>query len=99
MLPVALLVEGIPSIAPMPAMLGVAFLGLFTTALATIMLVTVINSAGPSFLSLVNYQVPLWAVVFGVVLLGETLPSQFIWALGLILVGVAISQFKWRRKA
>jgi drug/metabolite transporter (DMT)-like permease len=67
--------------------------------LATIMLVTVINSAGPSFLSLVNYQVPLWAVVFGVVLLGETLPAQFIWALGLILIGVAISQFKWNRKA
>ncbi len=98
MLPIALIVEGVPSVAPMPAMLGVVFLGLFTTAFATIVLVTVINSAGPSFLSLVNYQVPLWAVVFGVVLLGETLPAQFIWALGLILIGVAISQFKWNRK-
>lgn len=98
MLPIALIVEGAPTVAPMPAMLGVAFLGLFTTALATIMLVSVINSAGPSFLSLVNYQVPLWAVIFGVVLLGETLPGQFIWALGLILIGVAVSQFKWRSR-
>ncbi len=98
MLPITLMIEGIPTTAPMPAMLGVAFLGLFTTALATVMLVTVINSAGPSFLSLVNYQVPLWAVIFGVVLLGETLPAQFIWALGLILIGVAISQFKRRAK-
>ena len=96
--PVALVVEGVPTVAPMKAMLGVAFLGLFTTALATIMLVTVINSAGPSFLSLVNYQVPIWAVIFGVVLLGETLPAQFIYALGLILVGVAISQIKKRAR-
>jgi drug/metabolite transporter (DMT)-like permease len=95
--PMALIVEGVPTVAPLPAMLGVAFLGLFTTALATIMLVSVINSAGPSFLSLVNYQVPIWAVVFGVVLLGETLPAQFIYALILILIGVAISQFKRRK--
>jgi len=94
--PVALIVEGVPGIAPAPALLGVAFLGLITTALATLMLVTVINSAGPSFMSLVNYQVPLWAVVFGVVLLGENLPAQFIYALGLILIGVAISQWKRR---
>lgn len=97
-LPVALIVEGVPTTAPVPAMLGVLFLGLFTTALATIMLVTVINSAGPSFMSLVNYQVPIWAVVFGVVLLGETLPAQFLYALGLILIGVAISQVKFRSK-
>ena len=91
------MVEGVPSIAPVPAMLGVTFLGLFTTAFATIILVTIINSAGPSFLSLVNYQVPIWAVVFGVGLLGETLPSQFLYALGLIISGVAISQTQFKR--
>ena len=32
------------------------------TALATIALVYVVQSAGPSFMSLVNYQVPVWAV-------------------------------------
>jgi len=95
--PIALMVEGVPSTAPVPAMLGVTFLGLFTTAFATIILVTIINSAGPSFLSLVNYQVPIWAVVFGVGLLGETLPSQFLYALGLIISGVAISQTQFKR--
>lgn len=93
-LPIALIVESAPGTASMPAMLGLAFLGLFTTALATIILVTVINSAGPSFLSLVNYQVPIWAVVFGIVLLGESLPAQFLYALGLIIAGMAISQTK-----
>ena len=95
--PIALMVEGVPSTAPVPAILGVTFLGLFTTAFATIILVTIINSAGPSFLSLVNYQVPIWAVVFGVGLLGETLPSQFLYALGLIISGVAISQTQFKR--
>ena len=81
------------------AIVGVLFLGLMTTALATVMLVTIINSAGPSFLSTVNYQVPVWAVVFGVVLLGETLPGSFLWALGLILLGVAVSQLNlWRKR-
>ena len=34
-------------------------------ALATVMLVYVVQSAGPSFMSLVNYQVPVWAVILG----------------------------------
>lgn len=97
MIPTALWVEGLPADVPSEAIWAVLYLGLFPTALATIMLVTVINSAGPSFLSMVNYQVPVWAVVFGVVLLGEDLPSQFVWALALILLGLAISQVRFRR--
>lgn len=93
-LPIAYFVDGVPQSPSMSALLGILFLGLFTTGLATLMLVTIINSAGPSFLSTVNYQVPVWAVVFGVVLLGEVLPGQFIWALGLILLGIAVSQLR-----
>ncbi|WP_069299649.1 DMT family transporter [Neptunicoccus sediminis] len=97
MVPLALFIEGVPDAPATEAIWGVIYLGLFPTALATIMLVTVINSAGPSFLSMVNYQVPVWAVVFGVLLLGETLPGRFIWALALILLGLAISQVRFRR--
>lgn len=97
MMPLALIVEGVPNAPATEAIWGVIYLGLFPTALATIMLVTVINSAGPSFLSMVNYQVPVWAVVFGVLLLGEPLPGRFIWALALILLGLAISQVRFRR--
>jgi drug/metabolite transporter (DMT)-like permease len=46
---------------------------------------------------LVNYQVPLWAVIFGVTLMGETLPTTFWPALLMILVGVAIAQTRARR--
>lgn len=98
MVPAAISIEGLPD---WPdtwwALFGVVYLGLMPTALATLLLVRLINTSGPSFLSLVNYQVPVWAVVFGVVALGEPIPSQFLGALGLILAGLAISQAQIKR--
>ena len=96
--PVALLVEGVPAWPDMPALLGVLYLGIFPTALATVLLVYVIQSAGPTFMSLVNYQVPVWAILIGMVLLDETLPPQFIGALALILAGLAVSQARLVRR-
>ena len=98
MVPVALYFEGIPTMpSETKAIWGVLFLGVLPTALATLLLVRVINSAGPSFMSLVNYQVPVWAVIFGVVILGEDIPASLFAALALILLGLAISQ-KRRKK-
>lgn len=97
MVPVALYFEGIPDFSNTDAILAIVYLGLFPTALATLMVVYVINHAGPTFMSLVNYQVPVWAILFGVMFLGETLPVSFVSALGLILLGLAISQ--WKRRA
>jgi drug/metabolite transporter (DMT)-like permease len=51
------------------------------------------RTAGPVFLSLVNYQVPMWSVLLGALILGEALPPSLIWAMMLILVGVGLSQF------
>ena len=96
-IPVALFTEGMPTMAPAPQLLAIVYLGIFPTAVATILLVKVINSAGPTFMSLVNYQVPLWAVLFGIVFLGETLPPTFATALLLILAGLAIAQAKAKR--
>ncbi|MCP5073622.1 MAG: DMT family transporter, partial [Rhodobacteraceae bacterium] len=98
MLPLASFIEGWPQAPNGTAVIGLIYLGLMPTALATVMLVTIINSAGPTFLSLVNYQVPVWAVVFGVLLLDESLPSQFLGALALILAGLAISQSRRKRQ-
>ncbi|MGF1554050.1 MAG: DMT family transporter [Paracoccaceae bacterium] len=74
------------------ALLAVAYLGLVPTALATLMLLVVVKSAGPSFLSLVNYQVPLWAVVFGVTVLGERPSPRLAIAFVLIAAGLAVTQ-------
>ena len=97
LLPMVIMIEGMPSIPTNSALLGTIYLGLFPTALATILLVGIINTAGPAFMSLVNYQVPLWAVTFGVVFLGEKIPPSFVVAFALILLGLAISQTKPRR--
>jgi drug/metabolite transporter (DMT)-like permease len=97
MVPVALLNEGLPSLpTEITPIFGVIYLGIFPTAIATLLLVRVIKSTGPSFLSLVNYQVPVWAVVFGIIILGEPLPTSFLGALALILLGLGISQKKRR---
>lgn len=97
MVPVALAAEGAPRAMPFDAVAALIYLGLGPTALATILLVRVIQTAGPSFLSLVNYQVPIWSVLFGVTLLGETLPGNFVTALALILGGLALSQAGQKR--
>jgi drug/metabolite transporter (DMT)-like permease len=99
MIPTALYFEGVPSIPMDRSSVAVLYLGLMPTAVAMLMLVSIVKSAGPTFMSLVNYQVPVWAVVFGTVLLREDLPPSFVTALALILAGLAASQFLGRRYA
>ncbi len=93
LLPMMLAIEGVPQWQPGRSGYAIVFLGLVPTALATLLRIQTIRSAGSVFLSLVNYQVPLWAVVFGVAILNETLPISFFLALALILTGLVISQF------
>ncbi|WP_026757777.1 DMT family transporter [Sediminimonas qiaohouensis] len=93
MIPTMLLVEGVPDWTGPRSGLAIVFLGLVPTALATLLRVNVIRSAGSVFMTLVNYQVPLWSMVFGTLLLGEVLPARFFVALVLILTGLAISQW------
>ena len=92
LIPIALWFEGLPKSPDGLAIIGVVYLALFPTAIATILLTVLIRRAGPSFLSLVNYQVPIWAVVIGVAVLGETLPGHFLIALSIILGGLLVSQ-------
>ena len=96
-IPVTLWQEGLPSTPDVLPLLAILYLGTLPTAAAQLLLVQVIKSAGPSFMSLVNYQVPVWSVVFGALLLNETLPPQLVVSLVLILAGLALS--KRRRPA
>jgi len=90
--PWALYAEGLPEGMGVESVLALVYLGLLPTGVAQILLVQVIRDAGPVFMSLVNYQVPVWSVIFGVVLLAEPLPPSLILATALILAGVALSQ-------
>lgn len=92
-IPLAFFAEGIPPMPDGQTMLVLAFLGLIPTAAANLLRVLVVRSAGPVFMSLVNYQVPVWSVVLGALILSEPLPASLIYAMVLILAGLAISQF------
>ncbi|MBN2760400.1 MAG: DMT family transporter [Rhodobacteraceae bacterium] len=94
MVPLALALEGVPDSASPQAIGALVYLGFFPTGLATLLLVGIIRSAGPSFLSQVNYHVPVWSVILGVVVLSEDLPGRFILALAIIIGGLVYSRRK-----
>lgn len=75
---------------------SVVALGLGPTALASIVLITIIRRAGASFMALANYFVPVIAVILGAALFCERLEISVFAALAVILAGVAISQRKSR---
>lgn len=90
---VALWAEGVPTALPTPtSAVAVLVLAIAPTAGALLLMLKILEGAGPPFLSLVNYQVPIWAVVFGAIFLGEQISSRLGIALALILLGLAISQ-------
>ncbi|MFN3823627.1 MAG: DMT family transporter [Pseudorhodobacter sp.] len=92
LLPAMLLTEGVPVWAgPVPGA-AILVLGLVPTALAALLRVSVIRSAGSGFMTLTSYQVPVWAVLFGAAVLGEEIPLRFAAALALILAGLFMSR-------
>lgn len=91
--PVALLVDrpwtleinGIP--------LGaVVILGVFSSGLANWVYFSIVQRQGPSFLSMINYIIPVIAFAAGVSFLGDAATADRYIALVMILLGIAISQ-------
>ncbi|MGR3637695.1 MAG: DMT family transporter [Shimia sp.] len=93
LVPLMLIVDGIPTWQGARTGTAILFLGLIPTAAATLLRVTVIQTAGSVFMTLVNYQVPIWSMLFGAVVLSEDLPFRFFIALALVLTGLAVSQW------
>jgi len=95
-LPIALLADQPWRIhASATSLWAILWLGVGPTAIATVVYFKLIATAGPTFMSLVNYMSPAVAVLLGVALLGETPGVHAYVALALILLGIAVSQ--WRR--
>lgn len=82
----------LPGELPLGAALAVGALGLFSTALATVVYLNLIMLAGPSFVALLNYLIPLWAVLLGMLLLGERPGWSALLALALVLGGIGLSE-------
>jgi len=98
--PIALVLSPPSSLSPSLGSLGaVAWLGVVPTALATIVYFRVIASAGPTFLSLVNYLVPLVALAAGFAAYAERPSWNAVAALVLVLSGIALAQARARSSA
>ncbi len=91
-LPLALGVEGMPNGLNSKELFAILYLGILPTGVAQLLLTQVIRDAGPGFMSLVHYQVPLWSVFLGALVLAEPLPPSLLMGLALILGGMALSQ-------
>ena len=71
---------------------ALGILGLLATGFATLLYFRLVQGPGPTFLSLVNYVVPAWAVVAGAVFLDESLSLSVFLGMALILCGIALSE-------
>ena len=97
MLPVALMFDAPWTLeASAASVASIVWLGVGPTAIATICYFALIGSAGPTFMSLVNYLSPAVAVFLGVTLLGEQPGVIAYTGLGMILLGIGLSQ--WARR-
>ena len=74
------------------ASLSMLWLGVGPTAFATILLFAVIGTAGPTFLSYINYVIPIVAYFTGALLLGEAIEWHSLAAMLLIILGIALTR-------
>jgi drug/metabolite transporter (DMT)-like permease len=103
LVPLALWQEGWPTEWPPRATSGLLYAALGPTALAAVIRIRIITTAGSMFMSITSYLVPVWSVIFGVILLSEDLPARLFVALAVILAGIGLSQSRalqaaWARR-
>lgn len=84
---------GLPETVPPPGPLAaLVTLGVVQTGLAQFLRFVAIKRAGPVFVSIVAYLIPIWAGFLGVAFLGEALGARTAGAYGLILAGILIAR-------
>ena len=67
---------------------SLTLLGVFPTGIATLLWFKIISLKGPLFLSLVNYLIPVWALLIGIFFLNEKI--NFVIGFGLIFITMGI---------
>ena len=90
----AFAIEGAPPNISTETLLILILLGFLPTAMANLIRVILIREAGPVFLGIANYIIPLWAAMVGALVLKESLSIEFYLAATITLAGIYISQMK-----
>ena len=73
---------------------AVVILGVFCTAIATIIYFQILQSSGATFISIMNYLIPVWAILFGVIFFNEDVSWNYIVGLIIVILGIQFSQTK-----
>lgn len=100
-LPLALVIDR-PGQLPPPSPASLAALlalGLFGTGLAFLVYYRLLETAEPTYLSMVTYVIPIFGVILGVVVLDEQLTVYALAGFALILTGVMIVNGVFNRRA
>jgi len=74
------------------AWFALAVLGVFPTALASLIMLALLRRQGAGFFAQINFLVPLFGVLWGFIILSERPPATALAALAVILAGIAISR-------
>ena len=74
------------------SMQALLLLGVFPTALAALLYFRLIRNLGATTFSQLNYVIPIFGSLWGVILLGELLQARMLTALGLVLTGIYFIQ-------
>ena len=71
--------------------INILLLGVLCTAIATIIYFQILQTEGASFLSIMNFLIPLWAILFGIVILQDQFSWNYIIGLVVILFGIKLA--------
>ena len=70
---------------------NILLLGILCTAIATIIYFQILQTSGASFLSIMNFLIPLWAILFGILILDDAFSWNYILGLAVILSGIKLA--------
>tara|TARA_B100001146_G_C16032054_1_gene369797 strand:- start:74 stop:760 length:687 start_codon:yes stop_codon:yes gene_type:complete len=71
---------------------SVIFLGIFCTAIATIIYFQILQTSGATFVSIMNYLIPIWSIFFGVIFFSENIFWNYLVGLIIVIIGIQIFQ-------
>ena len=76
---------------PATTALWAAMLGVVHTALAALMMFAILRRAGAVFFATINFLIPVFGYLLGVLVLGEPVSGRALLALALVLAGIALA--------
>ena len=71
--------------------MNILLLGIVCTAIATIIYFQILQTEGASFISMMNFLIPLWAILFGIIILNDQFSWNYIFGLLIILFGIKLA--------